>query len=69
MIIDIYLLVTGVPYNQADIVLFRERNPLGDIRWLCDVDGEIVVVPQRARNRSRGEGVAALVGKVRGHDR
>ena len=69
MNIDIYLLMTGIPYNKPDVMLFGEGDPLGNIRWLRDVDGEIVIVPQRTKNRSQGEGVAALVGKVRGHDR
>ena len=48
-------------------MLFCERDPLGDVRWLRDVDGKIVIVPQRTKDRSRGEGVAALVGEIRGH--
>ena len=65
--IDIYLLMTSIPYHKSDVMLFCERDPLGDIRWLRDVDGDIVIVPQRTRNRSRGEGVAALIGEIRGH--
>ena len=65
--IDIYLLMTSIPYHKPDVMLFCERDPFGDVRWLRDVDGKIVIVPQRTKDRSRGEGVAALVGEIRGH--
>lgn len=56
-----YVLVSCVSYYKPDIVPFRECNAIGDIGRLRDIDGVVVVVPQCARTRSRGERVAALV--------
>lgn len=62
------LLVTCVPYHKPDVVPLCECYAIGDIRRLRDVDGVVVVVPQRAGTCSGGEGVAAFVGEVGGHD-
>lgn len=63
-----YVLVTGVPYHKPDIVPLCERYAVGDMGWLRDVDGVIVVVSQRAGTCSGGEGVATFVREVGGHD-
>ncbi len=62
------LLVTCVAYHDADVVFLCECDAIGDIGWLGDVDGVGIVVPQCARAGSRGEGVAAFVREVGGHD-
>ncbi len=60
------LLVTCISYYKPDVESLCEGYAIGDIRRLRDVDG--VVVAQRAETCSGGEGVAAFVREVGGHD-
>lgn len=62
------LLVTCVAYHKPDVVSLCEGYAVGDVRRLRDVDGAVVVVAQRAGTCSGGEGVAAFVREVGGHD-
>ena len=60
--------MTGVADDEADVVLFNERERLRYVLGLADVDGVVDQVAERAWLRDGMEGVASSVGEEGGHN-